>query len=987
MKKLICFLSCMAALLLVAPNIKAQICIDNFTVETQVTASTCMGNGKIVVTLSGETADLVDIQYGLSAVGGGLTVAPSSANVFDNLPSGSYNLTVQAFCPYDRNWSVTRNISNVVVEGDYEVPQASLNSTISRNSYSDCPMGIIALNVTGGVAPFTFTVVSAPAGAPVSPGNTVNVTQSGIIYTLDGQNWPAGDYKIQVSDNCYNAMANFTLTAISGFPGFYYTGSSGSMNFRADIDHVQAPGACNVVGWIPYSDAVAANPDYLRYFNDGLYEIGSAPLVGGVAQPAANVTNWMPWTSYTNSTNSMVWLNLGANNLKQFYSSGTSTIAIYTRVKDCSDASTNFGTYIRIPYISTSLTSSPSCNKIQTRVWSDYDGLLCYPLTLTITQNGEEIYSNSNWLYNVNSTEQIPVDMSNGTYTINFQDQDGTVIPYLTLPSFSFNRYVYPTCNDYNFYYSVTAYGMSASCSWLAIVTTTEAATGTVIGIDTLYNSSYILSSYKLQYDTAYSLLVQYANGSTANYSNYTQSSTLTPTFTLYQSNACAVNSGNFWIYNYYWPIGTVFDITGPDGFTPYSTTTTSLGYYLYLPSSSTYLNMPPGDYTLTYYLGGDRSCPKTITYKFPGAYNYTGFGYTQEQTCGGMDIKPTGTVTYQGVNQTTYFRLVNGPSGYNTSVISSGGSITLKSSGVYVLGIQQSNSSTGCTLATDTIYYTAQPLSLDSKLISAYVCVGGTVGDVSVSAINGVAPYTYSMWDESNTVKLVADDIITDGIAHFTYGTADSTYTIRVSDNCGSSFNQKVTLNDLKTARIVYSLDQNACTGGSVQLECITLGTTTYSWTGPNGYTSTSQNPLITDVDSTMTGFYKVSVTPEYCGRPVEDSIYIHVCAPLTAVEVDNQEFCAGSAVVVHSETIGGSGNYTYQWQSGVNGVSGWTDISGATNETYSPASPLTVGTYYYRRQTTDELCGSVYSDPITIVLKACFAPVNPKLRSLPKR
>lgn len=986
MKKLIYILSCMAALLSATLNMKAQTCNDNFTVSTQITPSTCQANGKIVVMLA-DTVNLINIQYGLKAVNGDYTVIPGSSNVFDNLSPGSYNLTVQAFCPDDDNWSTVKNIYNVVVGGNYQAPQASLNSTSSRNSYPDCAMGIIALTVTGGNGAFTFSVHSAPTGAPKNADQIVTATpgtsSNSNVYTLEGQNWPAGNYEIDVADSCYSTRATFTLNPISGFPTFSSPNYAG---FRPNLDNLQ--GDCNVVGWYAYSSLFSANPDYQRFLSDSLYEIGSAPLVGGVAPPVNSVTNWAPWTS----NGATVWLNLG-DNINKFYGNNNNTIAIYTRVKNCSSASGNFIAFIRLPSISTSqVTYLPSmCDTIQTSVWTDYDGMLCYPLTLTVTQGGNTIYTQSDWRYNQNRLDKIPVKFSNGSYIVTYQDQNGTSMSLTTTPTFSFSRQIIPNCNDYNYYYFTNVTGAPVNCyPWLAIVKATKASTGTVVGIDTLYNAAYKTSPYKLQYDTLYNLSVQYGNGNTTTYSNISQSSTLTPTFTLAGLTACAVNSCYLYIYGYYWPAGTVFDVTGPNGFTS-STTIPSLGTNsVYVPSTA-YTTLTPGTYTATYYLGGDMSCPKTITYDFPGAYNYTNFGYTQQQSCGGMEISPTGTVTYLGTPPTTpitYFRLVNGPAGYSTAVMTPGGSVTLNSAGTYVLGIMQSNSITGCTIATDTIVYTVQPLALDANVTSAYVCVGKSIGDISVSAANGVAPYTYSLWDESNTVRLAADTV-TNGIAHFNYGSAGSTYTVRVSDNCGSSFNQKVSLNDLKTPRIVYSLDQNACTGDSVRLNCITLGTTTYTWTGPNGYRSTTQNPVIANVDTTMTGLYKVSVTPEYCGDPVEDSIYIRVYPPLMAgaVVTANREICAGTALTLScEESTGGSGSYTYQWQSSSDGVSGWTDISGAVNATYSPAA-LTQGTYYYRKETTDTSCGPVYSDPMTIVVKACFAPVNPNLRSLPKR
>ena len=73
-----------------------------------------------------------------------------------------------------------------------------------------------------------------------------------------------------------------------------------------------------------------------------------------------------------------------------------------------------------------------------------------------------------------------------------------------------------------------------------------------------------------------------------------------------------------------------------------------------------------------------------------------------------------------------------------------------------------------------------------------------------------------------------------------------------------------------------------------------------------------------------------------------------------LAATIANDQAICmTGSTVTPQSLTstiTGGSGTRTYQWQSSSDN-STWTNISGATSATYSPA-PLAAGIYYYRLQ-----------------------------------
>ena len=986
MKKLIYILFCLPVFLLLPVSTTAQTTCNglDFTIaNTVVTNSTCLSNGAITVVISNETSNVSSLQYGLSSTSG-FTINPQPSNVLQNIPPGTYTVSVRAFCKDDASYSVVKTAANVVVGGTYKATQATFNAASSRKSYTGtCGTGIIALNVTDGGGSFTFNIVSAPAGVTLG---AVTPTQNGTVYTLPGQNWPAGDYQISVNDGCYTAMANFTLGSVSGLPTFMYENYQG---FRPDLNNTN--GSCNSVGWYAYSYNFVSgqaiyNSDYATYLSAGLYEIGIAPAGTDVG----SVTNWTAWT--LNSTNPL-YLNLSPNTIKDFYGTPANyttaqLITVFLRVKGCPTTYRSFTTAIKPPTTTGSIqTPTIGCNYITVKTWTDYDGLFCYPLTLTIkTTSDSLLYQKSGWLYNTDNATQIPFDYDKGPYTITFTDQNGTSASLSMTPSFTNSYYTSPYCNYYLPYLNVTSSTGSkpANCyPWTGIVTVTNQTTGIVLGRDTLYDYSlHLLSDIQMQYNTNYTVLIQYPNGSISS-TTRSLAAVAAPTFAISSSSTCLVNNGSLYVStSSYFPAGTTFSVTGPAGYTTQTYTATST------TSGTTFANttLPPGQYTLTYDLGGG-GCSKTVVFNNPGIYNYSNFSYTSERTCSGLKIMPAGNMTYQGNNTTTYFRLTGGPAGYDNSMISPGGSVTLSTPGTYYLGILNTNSTTGCVIATDTIKYTADPLTLDANFTSAYVCVGGDIGDISVKAINGVTPYTYELWNADNTVQLIGKTSSNSSI-HFEYGGINETYTVRVSDACGNSFNQQVTLSDLLTARIVYTLNNNVCPGGTIDLKCITLGTTEYYWTGPNGYTSTEQNPVIENVNASMSGWYKVEVTPEFCGISVKDSVYVTV-QTLTAGTVENQEICVLIAPAVLSGGVtGGSGNYTYRWQSSADGVSSWTDIPGATGATYQPIARAKSGTYYYRCVTADANCNtlSVNGNVIAIVVKGCYVPVNPNLRSMTK-
>jgi hypothetical protein len=867
----------------------------------------------------------------------------------------------------DSEYSTVKSISNLVVGGTYKVPEVSLNSDVSRKSYQECNTGIIALNVTNGSGTFTFTVTSAPAG--VTTPLVVTPTKSGNVYTFPNQNYPAGDYTVQVSDGCYTSVRDFTLGAVSGFPAFTYENYQG---FRPDLDNTQ--GSCGYVKWTGSSSDISTNPDYKRYYNDGMYEIGAAP-VGQMP------THWSDWS--TVSTGGIL-LNISPYNVSNFYT--YNSIEVYTRLKGCENVYKSFKTNITTPRTTGYFTYN--CDNFTRTIypWADYDGVLCYPLNFTVkkTGTGETVYSEPNWLYNVNRSDVLTFDYG-VPYVATFVDQNGTQVTVNiqsnSSRTFQLNGNVL-ACDSYYFTYYVSTSGKPYSCwDWPVKVTITD-SDGNIVQQESLVNTN-SKQTPALEYGKTYTITGKFPDG-TVSSSTRTVASTLPTSYTLtgYSSydDKCTVDKGRLYVSaNTSWPIGTTFTITGPAGYVSRIVTMTSTSSYYYNLATT---SLPPGLYTLT----ANHGCgnPVTATFNNPGIYSYKDLGYNEQLTCSGMKITPTGSITYKGNPTTTYYRLTSGPTGYDKTVIAPGGSFTFSGPGTYVLGILTDNSSTACVIGDTTIVYTAPPLNLDPNATSAYVCVGGTTGNISVKAMNGVAPYTYQLWNADNTVKIPGvTDITTSGIAHFTYGLADETYTVRISDQCGNSFKQEITISNLETAKIVYASTNPVCTGGTIQLKCITLGNTDYAWTGPAGFTSDVQNPVINNVQTTMTGWYKVSVTPEYCGIEKLDSVYVTVTPPLLPTpNTENQtvEVCVREQTTLTAEVTGGDGFYTYQWQSSADGLS-WTNIAGATSASYGPVVQIRSGAYYYRRVTSDTTCGTVYN-LVTLNVKACYILVNPNVR-----
>jgi uncharacterized repeat protein (TIGR01451 family) len=140
-------------------------------------------------------------------------------------------------------------------------------------------------------------------------------------------------------------------------------------------------------------------------------------------------------------------------------------------------------------------------------------------------------------------------------------------------------------------------------------------------------------------------------------------------------------------------------------------------------------------------------------------------------------------------------------------------------------------------------------------------------------------------------------------------------TLTITDSNGCGSA---SATINIIVDAVPTATASSNSpvCEGGTIQLSGGPSGAYNYSWTGPGGWTSSSQSDTRTGATTAMTGTYTLTVTNSN-GCSDDASTSVTVNAKPTASAGDDESFCAGSSVRIGGSPTGsgGTGPYTYSW------------------------------------------------------------------------
>jgi lysophospholipase L1-like esterase len=171
---------------------------------------------------------------------------------------------------------------------------------------------------------------------------------------------------------------------------------------------------------------------------------------------------------------------------------------------------------------------------------------------------------------------------------------------------------------------------------------------------------------------------------------------------------------------------------------------------------------------------------------------------------------------------------------------------------------------------------------------------------------------------------------------------TTAGSYTVEVTNSAGckaASTAKVITINPLPiitqlskidTGPWITSSTASACEASSVNLGPQPNAAAGWVWTGPNNFTSTLRNPVLTNVLIANTGNYIATYTdPNGCSA---SSIFsLQVTKPTATITAPTTSFCSGSSVLL-TASIGSS----YKWFNGTTQV--------GTNATYTA---ITAGTY----------------------------------------
>ncbi|MCX6172633.1 MAG: Ig-like domain-containing protein [Flavobacterium sp.] len=196
--------------------------------------------------------------------------------------------------------------------------------------------------------------------------------------------------------------------------------------------------------------------------------------------------------------------------------------------------------------------------------------------------------------------------------------------------------------------------------------------------------------------------------------------------------------------------------------------------------------------------------------------------------------------------------------------------------------------------------------------MTAATNCTGITVCKSDTASILSVPPdpndTTYTWTLPSGAVGTST----TNSISVNWTGVAVGGYNVTVSGNnsCGTSGSSSIIIY-VQEPTASASADL-ACTGGNLNLYA--SGGVSYSWTGPNSFTSQSANPVIYDISSAQNGTYTVAVT-NAAGCTKTATVSVTVNTPPTIIDGAITQSTNGNSTGAIPITVSGGTSYSYLW------------------------------------------------------------------------
>jgi|GEM_PF-6407483 len=353
---------------------------------------------------------------------------------------------------------------------------------------------------------------------------------------------------------------------------------------------------------------------------------------------------------------------------------------------------------------------------------------------------------------------------------------------------------------------------------------------------------------------------------------------------------------------------------SGPNGFSssdqdPIITNSTSADVGLYTV-------------TITNSVGCENTSTVDITAASPPAVNATA---AMTEICPGQNIELNEDAG-AGISWNW-----SGPNGYTSSIQNPTiNGATTTELGVYTVTVTDA---TGCSAeGSVTIEQDPDP-DADAEVFDDEICPGQPIeldetGGQAVSWVWSGPDPTFSSTDQNPLINpATAADI--------------GTYTVTVTDAMGCTATSDVTINAAATPNVNATSPQvDICPGQNIELNENGGDAVDWSWTGPDGFTSSDQNPIINNATSINIGTYTVVITDSDGCTAMDQITFFAGTTPVANAVVAQNPVCLGQDIELDED-----GNDAVSWMwSGPNGFSSSDQDPSIINSTSAAFGSYTV-------------------------------------------
>ena len=317
--------------------------------------------------------------------------------------------------------------------------------------------------------------------------------------------------------------------------------------------------------------------------------------------------------------------------------------------------------------------------------------------------------------------------------------------------------------------------------------------------------------------------------------------------------------------------------------------------------------------YTVTPNAGSCTGATFTVTLTVNPSPNFS-ISPNNPTSCGSSD----GTISLTGLAINTTYLLSYNDDGVNIgpiSMLSNGsGIITINNlnAGLYSNIIVALNS---CSSVPQSIVLASpsSPIFAINPMTQPSSC-GGNQGSIQIEGTGNLLSntnYTLNYFLNGNLIG--PNNITTDNNSDYVLsGLVAGTYTnfsLNIS-GCSGSSTSIVTLNNpISPIAVASTNTPQVCTSNSITLNANFISGATYSWTGPNNFSSTLQSPIIANSTTLANGNYSLTITLNNCVSNTSTvNVIVNqspnllitppspVCSPLT-IDITSAQITSGSS------------------------------------------------------------------------------------------